>query len=92
MLRMVTAVSWRDRISNDILYRNLPKLSDKIRSRRLKLAGHCIFFCINDTKAIEKHSVIDTSTQEHNSETVESNKSWHIPQPVVPMYSTRAFP
>ena len=31
-----------DRISNDILYGNLPKLSDKIKSRRLKLAGHCI--------------------------------------------------
>ena len=42
MLRMVLGVSWRDRISNDILYGNLPKLSDKIKSRRLKLAGHCI--------------------------------------------------
>ena len=42
MLRMVQGVSWRDRIRNDILYGNLPKLSDKIKSRRLKLAGHCI--------------------------------------------------
>ena len=42
MLRMVLVVSWRDRISNDILYGNLPKLSDKIKSRRLKLGGHCI--------------------------------------------------
>ena len=40
MLRMVLGVLWRDNISNDILYGNLPKLSDKIRSRRLKLAGH----------------------------------------------------
>ena len=39
MLRMVLGASWRDRISNDILYGNLPKLSDK---RRLKLAGQCI--------------------------------------------------
>ena len=42
MLRVVLGVSWRDRISNDILYKNLPKLSDKIKSRRLKFVGHCI--------------------------------------------------
>ena len=46
MLRVVLDVSWRDKISNDILYRNLPKLSDKIRSRRLKLAGHCIRYFV----------------------------------------------
>ena len=42
MSRMVLAVSWKDKVSNDVFYRTLPKLSDKIRSRRLKLAGHCI--------------------------------------------------
>ena len=42
MLRMVLGVSWKDKVSNDVLYGKLPKLSDKIRSRRLKLAGHCI--------------------------------------------------
>ena len=42
MLRMVLGVSWADKMSNEILYGSLPKLSDKIRSRRLKLAGHCI--------------------------------------------------
>ena len=26
----------------DVLYGKLPKLSEKIRGRRLKLAGHCI--------------------------------------------------
>ena len=35
-------VLWTDKMSNEILYGSLPKLSDKIRSRRLKLAGHCI--------------------------------------------------
>ena len=39
---MVLGVSWKDKVSNDALYGTLPKLSDKIRSRRLKLAGHCI--------------------------------------------------
>ena len=41
MLRMALGVSWRDMIPNNILYGNLPKLTDKIRERRLKLAGHC---------------------------------------------------
>ena len=39
MLRMVLAVSWKDKVSNDVFYRTLPKLSDKIRSRKLKLAN-----------------------------------------------------
>ena len=42
LIRMVLGVSWKDKVRNEILYDNIPKLSDKIRSRRLKLAGHCI--------------------------------------------------
>ena len=38
MLHMALGVNW---IPNDILYGDLPKLTDKIRERRLKLAGHC---------------------------------------------------
>ena len=34
MLRMVLGVSWKDKVSNDVLYEEQPKLSDKIRSRR----------------------------------------------------------
>ena len=41
MLRMALGVSWKDKIPNNILYGDLPKLTDKIRERRLKLAGHC---------------------------------------------------
>ena len=41
MLCMALSISWRDRIPNNILYDNLPKLTDKTRERRLKLAGHC---------------------------------------------------
>ena len=33
--------SWRDHIRNEILYGKLPKISAKIRWRRLKLTGHC---------------------------------------------------
>ena len=42
MWRLVLGVSWNDNINNYIFYGSLPKLSDKIRSRTLKLAGHCI--------------------------------------------------
>ena len=42
MLRMVLGVTWKDKVSNEVLYGRLPRLSDKIKSRRLKLAGHCV--------------------------------------------------
>ena len=41
MLRTVLNVHWKQHISNKELYGELPKLSDKIRQRRLKFAGHC---------------------------------------------------
>ena len=33
-------VSWSDHLTNRELYGNLPKVTEKIRERRLKLAGH----------------------------------------------------
>ena len=42
MLRMVLGISWKDKVSNITLYGNLPRLSKKLRSKRLKMAGHCI--------------------------------------------------
>ena len=41
MLRKTLGVHWSDRVTNEILYGKLPKLSDKIAARRLRLAGHC---------------------------------------------------
>ena len=35
MLRMVLGISWKDKVSNITLYGNLPRLSNKVRSRRL---------------------------------------------------------
>ena len=35
-------ISWRDHVSNEKLYAGLPKLSDKLRSRRLGITGHCV--------------------------------------------------
>ena len=42
MLRMAYNVSWKDRLTNEELYGGLPKISVKVASRRMKLAGHCI--------------------------------------------------
>ena len=42
MLRMAFDVSWKEKITNEELYGDLPTLSSKVAKRRLKLAGHCI--------------------------------------------------
>ena len=41
LLRRAQNVSWRDHVSNQELYGNLPSLSSTIRQRRLRFAGHC---------------------------------------------------
>ena len=40
MLRKVLNYTWKDKIKNEALYGSIPKVSEVIRSRRLKLAGH----------------------------------------------------
>ena len=42
MLRMALNVSWEDHMNNVDLYDDLPRVTDKIRGRRMKLAGHCV--------------------------------------------------
>ena len=42
MLRMVQNISWSQHMTNTELYHTLPKLSTKIRQRRMNLAGHCV--------------------------------------------------
>ena len=42
MLRMVLNVSWEDRVKNVDLYGTLSRVTDKIRARRMGLAGHCV--------------------------------------------------
>ena len=42
MLRMAMNVSWEDHMRNVDLYAGLPSVSEKIRERRLRLAGHCV--------------------------------------------------
>ena len=42
MLRSIYSVSWRDHISNKVLYGNLPSVSTIVRRRRLALAGHVV--------------------------------------------------
>jgi len=42
MLRMCLGISWKQKLTNIQLYRELPKVTNKIAERRMKLAGHCI--------------------------------------------------
>ena len=42
LLRHALNINWRQHVTNIELYRNLPKISDTIRKRRLRLAGHCL--------------------------------------------------
>ena len=40
LLRMVLNVSWRDKISNKVLYNGMPLITDVIDSQRMRIAGH----------------------------------------------------
>ena len=40
MLRKVLNIGWNEKVSNDTLYGSLCKITNTIKSRRLKLAGH----------------------------------------------------
>ena len=40
MLRMALGISWRDRVSNENVFQNVPRVSETVRTRRLRLAGH----------------------------------------------------
>ena len=42
MLRAALNVSWRDYVTNDELHGSLPKVSVKIKERRMRLAGRCV--------------------------------------------------
>ena len=42
LLRMAFNVSWSEHLANSEIYGNFPKVSEKIRLRRLKLSGHCV--------------------------------------------------
>lgn len=41
MLRKALNIHWTSHTSNEELYSDLPRVSNKIASRRLQLAGHC---------------------------------------------------
>ena len=42
LLRLATDTSWKEKVTNVQLYKGLPKITDVIKERRLRLAGHCI--------------------------------------------------
>ena len=40
MLRIPLSLSWRLKVKNEDLYKDIPRVTDKIKARRLQLAGH----------------------------------------------------
>ena len=42
MLSTILNVSWMYHITDEDLYSHLPKVSSKIRKRRMRVAGHCV--------------------------------------------------
>ena len=41
LLRRALNIRWQDHPTNQMVYQDLPKLSDKLKERRLRYAGHC---------------------------------------------------
>ena len=41
MLRVVNNLKWQQRISNNVLYDNLPKITNTIATQRVSFAEHC---------------------------------------------------
>merc|ERR1711867_237609 len=41
MLRLAMNVNWKDHVTNEELYGDLPSVTRKIQQRRLRLVGHC---------------------------------------------------
>ena len=44
ILRMALNISWKDKINNITLYNGLSRISEVIKERRLKLAGHLLIY------------------------------------------------
>ena len=42
LLRMASNISWKEKLTNDILYRGMHKILEIIKQRRMRLAGHCV--------------------------------------------------
>ena len=42
LLRSALNIKWKAHVTNEQLYEDLPKVSDKIKKRRLQFAGHCL--------------------------------------------------
>ena len=54
MLCMAMNVSWKQQMTNEELYGDLPKVTTKIEIQRLRLAGHCV----RHTKEISSQLVL----------------------------------
>ena len=41
LLRHVLNIQWKQHFTNQVLYAGLPRVSERVKNRRLRLAGHC---------------------------------------------------
>ena len=41
MLRKALNIKWQQHLTNEVIYGNLPSISQVVRKRRLKFSGHC---------------------------------------------------
>ena len=51
MLRRVFGISWKSHTPNSVLYRNIPPVTDTIKTRRLRFAGHVYRLQLQDQPA-----------------------------------------
>ena len=42
MLRAIYDIKWQQHMPNEELYTGIPRVTETIRTRRLKLSGHCL--------------------------------------------------
>ena len=63
LLRHALGISWRDHVTNEELYGDLPKISDVVRRRRLQFAGHC---ARSDELAVHRCSAMATEWKQES--------------------------
>ena len=56
---MASNISWKEKLTNDKLYRGMPKISEIIKQRRMRLAGHCV----KHPEEVAHHLIIWTPKQ-----------------------------
>ena len=57
---MASNISWKEKLTNYKLYRGMPNISEIIKQRRMRLAGHCV----RHPEEVEHNVIIYTPKQD----------------------------